>query len=203
MRILVLAELFPPDMGGGSTRAFNVVKGLVSLGHEVAVVTAFPHYPIGKIPRKYRRKLMCVETVGGARVIRVWVPPLASRGLARRLMLFLSFCVSSLFALPFIGRVDVVWAANPNVFSVYSALVYGLFKGCPVVQNVDDLWPEELYNLGMLRSRVLQRVAEFVSWLAYRASAAITPISPAYMDVILNRYGVDSRRVHVVPAGVV
>jgi len=31
----VIAGLFPPDMGGGSTRAFNVVKGLVSLGRGV------------------------------------------------------------------------------------------------------------------------------------------------------------------------
>jgi len=38
MNVLVIAELFPPDMGGGSTRAFNVVKGLVSLGHGVTVI---------------------------------------------------------------------------------------------------------------------------------------------------------------------
>ena len=202
MNVLVIAELFPPDMGGGSTRAFNVVKGLVSFGHRVTVVTAFPHYPTGNVPKKYRCRLMSVETVGKARVIRVWVPPLASRGLARRLVLFLSFCVFSLFALPFVGRVDVVWAANPNVFSVYSALVYSFFKGCPVVQNVDDLWPEELYNLGMLKSSVLRRVAEFFSRFAYRVSAAITPISPAYVDVITNRYEVDPGKVHVVPAGV-
>lgn len=31
MHILVIAQLFPPDMGGGSTRAYNAVKGLVSL----------------------------------------------------------------------------------------------------------------------------------------------------------------------------
>jgi len=202
MHILVIAELFPPDMGGGSTRAFNAVKGLVSFGHRVTVVAAFPHYPTGDIPRKYRRKLMCVEAVSGTRVIRVWIPPLASRGLARRLILFLSFCVSSLFALPFVGRVDAVWAANPNVFSVYCALVYGFFERCPIVQNVDDLWPEELYNLGILRSHALRRVAEFVSWLSYRASAAITPVSPAYVDVILNRYEVDSQKVYFVPAGV-
>ena len=30
MRVLVIAQYFPPDMGGGATRASNVVKG--SLG---------------------------------------------------------------------------------------------------------------------------------------------------------------------------
>jgi len=126
MHILVIAELFPPDMGGGSTRAFNVVKGLVSLGHKVTVVTAFPHYPAGNIPRKYRHKLISMEFVGGFRVFRVWVPSLASRGLARRLVLFLCFCFSCFFALPFVGRVDVVFAAFPNVFRFVLACASGV-----------------------------------------------------------------------------
>lgn len=29
MRVLVLAQYFPPDIGGGATRASNVVKGLL------------------------------------------------------------------------------------------------------------------------------------------------------------------------------
>jgi len=32
MRVLVLAQYFAPDMGGGSTRATNVVKGLLGNG---------------------------------------------------------------------------------------------------------------------------------------------------------------------------
>lgn len=202
MHILVIAQLFPPDMGGGSTRAYNAVKGLSSLQHEVTVITAFPHYPTGKIPRKYRRRLLSVETVGRAKTIRVWVPPIASIGLARRLVLYISFIVSSLFASLLVGQIDVVWAANPNIFSAYPALVYRFLKRSPVVQNVDDLWPEELYNLGMLNSGIIQKIAEFVTRLSYATSTAVTPLSPAYVDVIVDKYKVDSQKVHVVPAGV-
>lgn len=122
MNVLVLAELFPPDMGGGSTRAYNVVKGLVSLGHKVTVVTAFPHYPMGNIPKKYKRRLLNVESFGKARVFRVWVPPLVSRGLARRLVLFLCFCFSFFQKrnllhhfhrfLPENSLQNICWAAN-------------------------------------------------------------------------------------------
>ena len=202
MRILVIAQLFPPDMGGGSTRAFNAAKGLVSLGHEVTVITAFPHYPTGKIPSEYKRRLMSVEALGKAKVIRVWVPPIASSGLAKRLILYLCFVASSLTAFPFVGRIDLVWAANPNILSAYPALMYHLFKKCPVVQNVDDLWPEELYNFGILASRKLRKIAEFFSSVAYATSTAITPISPAYIDVIVNKYEVSSQKVYVIPAGV-
>jgi colanic acid biosynthesis glycosyl transferase WcaI len=202
MNILVIAQLFPPDMGGGSTRTYNAVKGLVDLGQNVTVVTAFPHYPVGNIPKKYKHKIISIETVGKVRVIRVWVPSLSSRGIVRRFVLFISFLFSSLFAIPIVGRTDVIWAANPNVFSVYSALIYSLFTRCPIVQNVDDLWPEELYNLKLLKSQVFKRIAETVSRLAYASSKAITPISPGYVDMIVNKYHADQRNVYVIPVGV-
>ena len=35
LKVLVVAQYFPPDMGGGSTRAYNVVNGLLGKGCEV------------------------------------------------------------------------------------------------------------------------------------------------------------------------
>ena len=61
MRVLIIAQYFPPDMGGGATRAYNVAKGLLKAGCDVTVVSAFPHYPTGNVPRKYRWKPLSVE----------------------------------------------------------------------------------------------------------------------------------------------
>ena len=58
MNVLVIAQYFPPDMGGGATRAYNMAKGLSLAGCDVTVVTSFPHYPTGNIPAKYRRKIV-------------------------------------------------------------------------------------------------------------------------------------------------
>jgi glycosyltransferase involved in cell wall biosynthesis len=202
MRVLVVAQYFPPDMGGGATRAYNVAKGLSRAGCIVTVVSAFPHYPTGNVPREYRWKPLSVEYEGGLRVIRTFVPALASQGFVKRVLLFASFVVSSLFALPFVGRVDVVWAANPNIISFYPSLIYRVVKRCPLVQNVDDLWPEALYDLGLSRRCFLARFGEFLAGIAYKFASAVTPISPAYVDVITNKYEIDARKVCVVPAGV-
>jgi glycosyltransferase involved in cell wall biosynthesis len=202
MRVLIIAQLFPPDMGGGSTRAYNIVKGLISLGHKVTVVTAFPHFPTGNIPKRYRRKLLAVGKSGELCIFRTWVPHVAAKGFFKRLVLFTSFCISSLFALPFVGSIDVVWTANFDVFPVFSALVYKALKGCPVVQNVEDLWPEPLYEFNMLKSPLLRGLAEFVSKFTYVKSSAITSISPGYVDVIVNKYKISPAKIHVVPTGV-
>ena len=203
MNVLILAQYFPPDMGGGATRAYNVAKGLVINGCKVMVITAFPHYPDGNIPQSYRWKPLCIEFFEGFKVIRTIVPPIASVGLIKRLILFLSFMISSLFALPFVGKVDVIWAANPNILSVFPAMLYGLFKRKPVTMNVDDLWPEDLHVFGLLNEgsfifRLMQRIAK----LAYAMAKLITPISPGYVSVICKKYCVDRQKIHVIRAGV-
>ncbi|MEM5777297.1 MAG: glycosyltransferase family 4 protein [Candidatus Aenigmatarchaeota archaeon] len=203
MKVLVIAQYFPPDLGGGATRAYNVAKGLILNGCEVTVVTAFPHYPHGKVPNKFRSKAFVFQYFDRIRIVRTFILPLASQGLVKRLLLFFSFIISSLFAVPFVGKVDVVWAANPNVFSIFPALFYGLIKRKPVALNVDDLWPEDLCNLGLVREDSLEfRLMRFIAKFAYSKARLITPISPGYVGVLCGNYGVNQERVQVVGTGV-
>jgi len=189
-------------MGGSATRAYNLTKGLMANGVRVTIVAGAPHYPSGDVPKGYRWRALVVDHVEGMRVFRTFVPPLASKGLARRLFLFVSFIVSSVFSLPLVRRVDVVFASNPQILSLFPAFVYGVLHRCPVVLNVDDLWPESLYDLGMLNSEMLRKFGEFIARVAYLLADAITPISPSYVEPIVNKYRIEKCKVVVVPGGV-
>jgi colanic acid biosynthesis glycosyl transferase WcaI len=202
MNVLVIAQYYPPDMGGGATRAYNMVKGLCNSGCKVTVVSAFPHYPTGKITAKYKGKLLTIEKEGQVKVIRTFVPHLASDGYARRFLLFLSYIISSLFATPAVGKVDIVWAANPNIISMIPGSIYKILAHCPVVQNVDDLWPDAFYDLKVSKKSLIFRVCKHLAKRAYKIASAITPLSPAYVSVITNRYNVPQNKVYVVPSGV-
>ena len=203
MRVLVISQLFPPDMGGGATRAYNVVKGLTLNGCDVTVIASFPHYPYGKIPEKYRWKPIVVEWMNGFRVIRTLMLPIPSQGLGKRILIFAVFTISSLFALPIIGKIDVIWAANPNIISVFPSIIYAIIKRCPIVQNADDLWPEDLYELGLLNEKSpLAKLAELLAKISYKISKAITPISPGYIKMICEKYSINPNKVYVIRAGV-
>jgi len=76
LRVLIIGEYFPPDIGGAATRLFNVAKGLTLNGCNVTIVTAFPHYPTGNIPKEYKYKPLKIEYIGNFRVIRTFVFPL-------------------------------------------------------------------------------------------------------------------------------
>ena len=202
LKVLVLAQYFSPDMGGGSTRASNVVKGLLSNGCDVTVVAAFPHYPHGKVPNQYKRKAIVPERFSDAKVFRVWIPALPHNNPINRIILHLCFVFSSLFAVPFVRKPDVVWGANPNLFSFFPSFIYGIVKRTPVVRNVDDLWPEVFYELGYVKSKFARKVLDFLAWLSYVVPAAITPISEGYKRSIVTKYGIPPEKVHVIEVGV-
>ncbi len=204
LHVLIIAQYFPPDMGGGATRAYNVAKGLVLNNCKVTVVTAFPHYPDGNIPREYRWKPFKIEKSEGMTIIRTFVPPLASKGLLRRAILFLSFILSSLIGLLLVKeKIHAIWAANPNIISFFPAKTYSIFKKAPIVLNVDDLWPEDIYMLGLIKEgSFIGKIAETFAAIAYTKSKAITPISPGYIKVIHGKYGIPIKKIHVVRAGV-
>jgi colanic acid biosynthesis glycosyl transferase WcaI len=202
LKVLIIGEYFPPDIGGAATRASNVAKGLILNGCDVTVVTAFPHYPTGEVPREYKYKPLKVEYIGNSRVIRTFVFPLISEGLHKRLAIFCSFIVSTLFALPFVGKIDVVWAANPDVFVLIPANVFGYFKRRSIVSNVDDLIIEDLYDLNLVqRGTFTSKLAEFLTRVLFAQVKASTPISPGYIET-LQKYGIDKNDIHVVRGGV-
>jgi len=202
LHVLILSQVFPPDLGGHATRAYNVAKGLMTNGVEVTVVAAFPHYPYGIIPRKYRKKIFVVEHLSGIKVVRTFVPPLASKGFINRLILFSSFIISSVISLPLIGRVDAVFASNPQTLSIFPAVLFGITWRSPIALNVDDLWPESLYDLGMLTSSFFKKISEFIALIAYSVADVIIPISPAYIDTLLTKYRIRKDKIKVVLGGV-
>lgn len=198
MNVLVIAQYFPPDLGGAAIRAYNVARGLLLNGCNVTVVAAFPHYPYGETPKEYRWKPLKVEWLGEIRVIRTFVPPMRSQGFFRRLVLIGVFAITSLFALPWVGKTDAVWAS-----SWIPGLIYGRVKRRPVSLNVDDLTLEDIVDLGLIdENSLVVKLAEQVYRSLYVRGDAIEPISPGYIDTISKKYGVERSKIHVVRVGV-
>jgi glycosyltransferase involved in cell wall biosynthesis len=198
LNVLVLAQYFPPDIGGSATRVYNVAKGLTLNGCKVTVVAAFPHYPHGKIPTEYKWKPIKVEQMENFKVIRTFMPPIKSVGFFRRLVLVGAFAVSSLFALPFIGEIDAVWAS-----SCCPGFLFSRTKRKPLALNVDDLTLEDLVDLELINenSRVL-KIGEWIYRLFLVKADILTPISSGYFETLSKKYCVKPNKIHLVRGGV-
>jgi len=202
MHFLIIAQYFPPDIGGASTRAYNIAKALILKNHSVTVITAFPHYPYGNIPKQYSKKFISKEKIEEINIIRTWVPKLPHNTTFNRILLHSSFVISSTFALRHVKKFELIFAMNPNFFSFYAANFYRILFRKNIIRNVDDLWPEVFYDLGIVRSTLSKKILDFFSKISYSIPKFIIPISDGYTDILISKYKISKNKIEVIEHGV-
>lgn len=199
MRILVLSLYYDPDVcqsNGPIIRA--ICDDLAAAGHDVTVVTSFPHYNRDEVWPEYKGRFFERGQLGAVHVRRSYIHVSASRSPAARILNYLSFNVSSTLAGIAAGRHDVIFAMSPPLTIGLTALLIGRLHGTPFCYNLQDIWPEVAVKLGMLRGKRTIRFFERLERLIYRQAARIFAISEEFRDNLTAR-GVDASRIEVIP----
>ncbi len=175
MRIILLSQYFPPEVGAPQNRLFAMAKGLQAKGATVTVLTAMPNYPDMRIRRGYRGKWSVREEMDGVDVRRVWLFVSKGRGLLPRLLNYFSFVFTSfIHGLFTLRRADVLLVESPPLFLGLSAMWLGRAKKAKLVFNVSDLWPESAVQLGLVTNRAAIALSERLELRCYRRAALIT-----------------------------
>lgn len=197
LRIAVVSQYFYPEV----FRVNDLVEELVERGHEVHVLTGQSNYPSGVFARGYgglrpRRKQLL-----GANVVRV---PLTARGSGsgvRLLINYLTFAVSATLLGPFLmrGRFDVVFTNQLSPVTVAApGLAIACQKRATSVIWVQDLWPQTVFAMGVIKGSFLKRLTtKFTSFL-YRGMDIVLVQSPAFRKPI-EEQGVLPAQIEYVP----
>ena len=91
MRILLPIIQFPPDVNPTGLRMAQLCEGLAARGHEVSVITAFPHYENFRVWDEYRGKLVEHERYGEMDVTRLMSTLPEKKTMANRLMSYVFY----------------------------------------------------------------------------------------------------------------
>lgn len=103
MNILYISQYFPPEIGATQSRAYEMAKNLIKVGHRVTVMTEVPNHPSGIIPSAYKGRLRVVETYDGIPVIRSWVYARPEKTFKTRMRFYLSFMGMTVLNSLFLG----------------------------------------------------------------------------------------------------
>lgn len=199
MKILVISLYYEPDRcqsNGPIIRA--LCEDLTEAGHEVTVLTSFPHYNSDKVWPEYRGRLFQRDRVGGVNVIRSYIFVPRKRSGWQRILNYLSFNISSTLAGLFAGKQDVIFVMSPPLTIGLTAFALGLLKRIPYCYNLQDIWPEVAVKLGMLRGRRLIAFFERMEKFIYRHSRRIFAISDEFKANLIAK-GVPADNVEVIP----
>ena len=195
MRVLLLTPHFPPEIRSVSILMSQLAEDLAALGHEVTVVTPYPPANMDEVGRGSPWPRL---PEAGVRVIRVSVLPFVKVAPTVRAITHFTLATSMVLAGLRAGRHDVILAYSPPLTLALASEALGRRWRVPFILNVQDLYPQALIDLGLVRSRAVIEVLQWLERRAYRHSAAITVHSPGNRDLLIAR-GVPLEKIMVVP----
>jgi colanic acid biosynthesis glycosyl transferase WcaI len=200
--ILFVTPYYPPEKAAPAVRISETAACLVACGYEVTILTTAPNYPTGIVPPEYRGHIVAEEWCHGVHVVRVWSYISANKGFLRRLLAQLSFgCLAPLLGWNKIGSPDVIIVESPPLFNAIGGRILSLYKRCPFIFIVSDLWPASAVQLGILRNLTLIRLAEWLEWSTYRRASLIWAVTEGIRAAIISR-GLSPKKVFLLTNGV-
>lgn len=198
MRILIYSYNYHPEPIGIAPLMTELAEGLVKRGHQVRVVTGMPNYPQRRIYDEYKGKFYLTEHKNGVKIQRsyVWIRP--QPGFLDRVLLELSFVVTSFLPALFGWRPDVILLTVPSLPACLPAALLGWLQSCPVVLNLQDILPEAAVRTGLLKNKWLIRIFAALEKFAYRTANKISVISDGFVDNLLDK-GVPASKIEQIP----
>ncbi len=202
MRFLFLTQYYPPEPGAASIRLQAMAHQLQRHGHEVEVVTAFPHHLGAKRQGGRPGRWRFTEEVNGVPVTRTWIWAVSPGRFWFRLLNYFSFVFTSLFALLKSRRPDYVIVESPPLFLGITAFCYGWFKRVPYILSVSDLWPESAIALGLVKNPLLIGLTRRLEHFLYRHAAYVSGVTEGICRTIVETKTIEPERVLFFPNGV-
>lgn len=198
MNILYLTQYFPPEIGAGENRAFEMVTNLKRLGHKITVITEFPNYPSGVVPEGYRFRLFEKKEFQGIEVIRAYVKASPERSFKNRILLYLTLMLTSILAgLKLKKRFDLVYATSPPLFVGLAGYLISRIKNSKFVFEVRDVWPDAAVALGELKNKMAIKLARRIEAFCYKKAQKIIAVTPG-MARLIQKKGIDPEKITVV-----
>ncbi len=200
MHVLLIHQVFASPSEAGGTRHFELLSRLVKSGHQATVVASNLSYLSGA-SIVGESKWIAEQDIEGIRVLRAYTYPSLHRSFVWRVISFLSFMVTAVWAGWKAGKVDVVMGTSPPLTQPLSAWAIAVLRRRPFLLEIRDLWPEFAIDMGVLRNPVLIWIARRLEMFLYRRATHLLVNSPAYRDYLISK-GMAPQKVSLIANGV-
>lgn len=200
MKVLLIHQAFVSPQDAGGTRHLELARFARTRGHDVAIVASDLSYLSGK-KHADTRGLVSHQDVEGIRVLRAYTYPSLHRSFVWRIVSFLSFMLTSVWAGLRAGPVDLVMGTSPPIFQAVSAWAVAFLRRKPFLLEIRDLWPDFAVDMGVLKNPVLIALSRWLEMFLYRRATHILVNSPAYQRIVVGK-GIPADKVSLIPNGV-
>ncbi len=189
MKLLILTQYFPPEVGAPQNRLYELAVRLKKKGVDITILTAIPNYPQMEIYDGYKKKWYCYEEFDGLKVHRSWIFVRKNKSIFFRLMNYFSFVFSSIFTGWFkLRKFDFILCESPPLFLGITAYILKRLKKSKLIFNVSDLWPESAEKLGLVKNKFFLKLSTRLEEFTYKHSELITGQTQGIVNNISERF---------------
>jgi glycosyltransferase involved in cell wall biosynthesis len=200
MHVLLIHLVFKHPSEPGGTRHYELAQRLLREGHRLTAVASNLDYETSQ-PLIDRSRLMVEQNLDDIRVLRAYTYPALQRSFSWRVVSFLSFMFTSVWAGLRAGPVDLVMGTSPPIFQAVSAWLVAVIRRRPFLLEIRDLWPAFAIDIGVLKNPILIALSRWLERFLYARATHLLVNSPAYGDYLLNK-GVPAAKISLIPNGV-
>jgi glycosyltransferase involved in cell wall biosynthesis len=197
IRVVLLSQYFPPEIGATQSRMQSFAEYLAARGHDVTVIAEFPNHPQGVTPERYDRRLIALDDSNGYRVIRVWVKTSPVKNQQTRLAFYASYTALATAVAPLVGGAEVVVATSPPLFAGIAGLALARTSGAAFVLDVRDLWPAAADALQQISGGWMGDAALRLERSLYRQATAVTAVTEPFCQHVDRIRGKAPATVHI------
>ncbi len=186
MKILIVTDSYPPEIRSASHLMKELAEELRDRGHTITVLTCYPRYNLAE--NKGLPDLAEVVDESGVRVIRVHTPAhhkvnFFVRGFSQMVLPYLLwFKVKRLIN----SGVDAVIVYSPPLTLWWVGLFTKKRFGAKFVLNVQDIFPQNAIDLGVLRNPLFVAFFEKIEKRAYDNADVVTVHSGGNREFLLK-----------------
>jgi len=187
MRILIVSDAYPPEVGSGAHLMAELARELAARGNDVVVLTSWPAYKLDRSAAATEFSERMME--GRVRVLRVKTLPLHNSGFIVRgvavLLAPFQFWRTLIRHEP--APFDGVIVYSPPL-PLANIGIWAKKRGSRFLLNVQDIFPQNAIDLGILTNPLLIGVFRWIECHAYRSADVITAHSPMNRSLLVRAY---------------
>lgn len=206
-KILIHSLIFSPD-GVSTAYLYNdIASAFKKAGYDVVVLSTTPHFNVvneqlAVQPMKwgiwglYKKSLFRGTNGEIEDPITVYhVPQKKFKSTMLRLVGFVYWHIVSFLMGLFMKNIDVILSPSPPLTIGRLNNWLGKLKGCKVVYNVQEIYPD---ILNKPESSIITKFLRGMEKRVYNQSSAVTTIDQVFYDTIINRFE-DKSKLHIIP----
>jgi len=195
MRILIIVDVYPPEISSAGHLMQELAEGLSEKGNEITVVTSYPRHYLDSDGREKILKASLHEK--GVRVIRIKTLPL------RKVNFIIRGISQLILPLLFLRKIEQTIKGDLDAVIVYSPpLPLGLIGkrikndyGAKFILNVQDIFPQNAIDLGILKNKLLIKFFEIIEKNVYKNADVITFNSEGGRKFLIEKKRIPSEKI--------